>query len=37
LSVEDQRAFADAIMNPAEPAPALRKAAARYRDLVKST
>jgi uncharacterized protein (DUF1778 family) len=37
LSVEDQRAFADAILNPPEPTPALKRAAARYRRLVKST
>lgn len=37
LSVEDQRAFAEAILNPPEPTPALKRAAARYRQLVKST
>ncbi len=37
LSVEDQRAFAAAILNPPEPTPALKRAAARYRRLVKST
>ena len=37
LSVEDQRAFAEAILNPPEPTPALKRAAARYRELVKST
>jgi|ERR1700722_3020030 uncharacterized protein (DUF1778 family) len=37
LSVEDQRAFAEAILNPPEPTPALRRAAARYHELVKST
>ena len=31
LSVEDQRAFAEAILNPPKPASALRRAAARYR------
>lgn len=36
LSVEDQRAFAEAILNPPEPTPALNRAAARYRQLVKS-
>ena len=36
LSVEDQRAFAEAILNPPEPTPALKRAAARYRQLVKS-
>lgn len=35
LSVEDQRAFAEAIINPPEPNDALRRAAARYRALVK--
>ena len=33
LSVEDQRAFAEAIINPPEPNDALRRAAARYRAL----
>jgi uncharacterized protein (DUF1778 family) len=37
LSVEDQRAFAEAILNPPEPTPALRRAAARYHELVKSS
>jgi uncharacterized protein (DUF1778 family) len=37
LSVEDQRALAEALLNPPEPAPALKRAAARYRSLVKST
>lgn len=37
LSVEDQRAFAEAILNPPEPTPALKRAAERYRRLVKST
>lgn len=36
LSVEDQRAFVEAILNPPEPTPALQRAAARYRRLVKS-
>ena len=36
LSVEDQRVFAEAIRNPPEPTPALKRAAARYRRLVKS-
>lgn len=34
LSVEDQRAFAEAILNPPEPTPALRRAFRRHRDLV---
>lgn len=33
LSVEDQRHIAAAILNPPEPAPALRRAAKRYREL----
>ena len=36
LSVEDQRAFVEAILNPPEPTPALKRAAARYRQLVTS-
>ena len=34
LSVEDQRAFAEAILNPPKPLPALRRAAAAYRSLI---
>jgi uncharacterized protein (DUF1778 family) len=34
LSVEDQRSFAEAILNPPEPTPALRRAFRRHRDLV---
>lgn len=37
LSVEDQKAFAAAIINPPEPAPALRKAKASHRRLVPET
>ena len=33
LSVEDQRQLADAILNPPEPAPALRRAFARRQNL----
>ncbi|MEO8127802.1 MAG: DUF1778 domain-containing protein [Bryobacteraceae bacterium] len=33
LSVEDQRQLADAILNPPEPSPALRRAFARRQDL----
>ena len=33
LSVEDQRQIAEAILNPPEPTPALRKAYRRYREL----
>jgi uncharacterized protein (DUF1778 family) len=35
LSIEDQRAFAEAILNPPEPAPALRRAFRRHHDLIK--
>src|SRR5262245_46114476 len=34
LSLEDQRAFADAIINPPEPTPALRRAKKAHRRLV---
>jgi uncharacterized protein (DUF1778 family) len=34
LSVEDQKRFAEAIINPPAPTDALRRAAAAYRDLV---
>ena len=34
LSVEDQRAFADAILNPPPPSAALLRAAETYRNLV---
>jgi uncharacterized protein (DUF1778 family) len=33
LSAEDQRRIAEAILNPPEPTPALRRAARRYREL----
>jgi uncharacterized protein (DUF1778 family) len=33
LSVEDQRQIAEAVLNPPEPVPALRKAFEQYRDL----
>ena len=36
LSVEDQRAFAEAIINPPPPNDALKRAAAAYRNLIKS-
>ena len=36
LSVEDQRAFVEGILNPPEPTEALKRAAARYRQIVKS-
>jgi uncharacterized protein (DUF1778 family) len=35
LSVEDQRAFADAILNPPPPNDALKRAASSYRHLIK--
>jgi uncharacterized protein (DUF1778 family) len=35
LSVEDQRAFAEAIVNPPPPAPALIRAAKAHRRLIK--
>ncbi len=37
LAVEDQRALADAILNPPEPNDALRRAAAAHRQLVISS
>jgi uncharacterized protein (DUF1778 family) len=37
LSIEDQRAFAEAILNPPEPAPALRRAFRRHRDQIKES
>lgn len=37
LSVEDQRAFADAILNPPEPALALRRAFRLHRDLIEQS
>ena len=36
LSVADQRAFAEAILNPPEPSPALRRAFQRHRALIKA-
>jgi uncharacterized protein (DUF1778 family) len=33
LSLEDQRQIAEAILNPPEPVPALKRAAQRYREL----
>lgn len=35
LSVEDQRAFADAILNPPPPNDAMKRAASAYRNLIK--
>ncbi len=37
LSVEDQRAFAEAIINPPPPSPALLRAALAYRSLIKES
>jgi uncharacterized protein (DUF1778 family) len=36
LAVEDQRAFADAILNPPPLTPAMERAIERYKELVKS-
>jgi len=37
LSVEDQRAFADAMLNPPPPNDAMKRAASAYRHLIKDT
>ncbi len=37
LSVEDQRMFAEAILNPPRPSEAMRRAAAAHQSLVKET
>jgi uncharacterized protein (DUF1778 family) len=37
LAIEDQRAFAEAILNPPEPTPALRRAFRRHRELIQET
>jgi predicted XRE-type DNA-binding protein len=37
LSPEDQRRFAESLINPAEPGEALRRAARRYKELVECT
>jgi uncharacterized protein (DUF1778 family) len=37
LSPEDQLAFAEAILNPPEPSPALRRAFQAHRDLIKES
>jgi uncharacterized protein (DUF1778 family) len=37
LSVEDQQAFAEAILNSPEPVPALRRAFRRHRELIKES
>lgn len=36
LSIEDQRAFAEAILNPPGPSPALLRAAKAHRNLIKA-
>jgi len=35
LALDDQRAFVEAILNPPEPTPSLRRAFARHREFVK--
>jgi uncharacterized protein (DUF1778 family) len=35
LSIADQRAFADAILNPPKPSPSLRRAFERHRQLIR--
>jgi len=37
LSVEDQRAFADAVLSPPPPSPALLRAAEAHRELIKDS
>lgn len=37
LSVEDQRALAEAILNPPPPTPAMERAIDRYRTLIKAS
>ncbi|QGM99471.1 DUF1778 domain-containing protein [Methylocystis parvus] len=37
LSIDDQRAFADLILNPPEPGAAMRRAAAAHRTLIKKS
>ncbi len=37
LSVEDQRAFAEALLNPPEPTPALRRAFEHHRRLIRDS
>ena len=37
LSAADQRAFADGVLNPPEPAPALQRAAALYRAIMRNS
>jgi len=37
LSAEDSRIFAEAILNPPEPTPALRRAFRRHRELIKKS
>jgi len=37
ISIEDQRAFFDALLNPPEPGPAMRKAFEAHRRLIKQS
>ena len=37
LSIEDRRAFVEAMLNPPEPAPALRRAFHRHRELIQES
>ena len=37
VSIEDQRAFVEAILNPPEPTPAFRRAIRRHRALIKES
>jgi uncharacterized protein (DUF1778 family) len=37
LSLEDQRAFVDAILDPPEPTPALKRAFQRHRELIQGS
>ena len=37
LSVEDQRAFAESLINPPEPGPALRRAMEHHRRIIRTT
>jgi uncharacterized protein (DUF1778 family) len=37
LSLDDQRAFVEAILNPPEPTPSLRRAFERHREFVKAS
>jgi uncharacterized protein (DUF1778 family) len=37
LSLEDQRAFVEALLDPPEPTPSLRRAFRRHRELIKES